>query len=90
MANLFLTQTVKESSSVLFVSEAELLQKELINLKAQVFSLQEEAFTYRERIKQLEAFLFRLSELILAGEGLDWEAQDIAQRAMIFLLNGEA
>ncbi|MEM4619589.1 MAG: hypothetical protein QW607_05195 [Desulfurococcaceae archaeon] len=87
MANLYLVQTVKETP-IFSISEAELYQKEIINLRSQLFSLQEEAFSYRERIKQLEAFLFRLSELILAGEGLSVEANKIAQMAMDLLLDG--
>ena len=73
MANPYLYQTLTQKNPDLSLpmreAEVECLRRALFNAKAETFEL-------HQRVKNLESHLYRLAELVLAGE---WqEAQEIA------------
>lgn len=86
MANLYLIQHIKGSGLEEYINMRE---EEVEALRKALFNVQAEAFQYRERIKRLESHLYRIAELVLAGEGNSSEAQDIAQKALTLLFENK-
>ncbi|MEM1672517.1 MAG: hypothetical protein QXX12_00455 [Nanopusillaceae archaeon] len=63
----------------------EMREAEVEALRRALCRLQTETWEYRVRNKCLEAHLYRLAQLVLAGEGTSEEAQEIAQKAWALL-----
>lgn len=64
-------------------------EEEVAVLRRHLFLARAEVFQMHQRIKTLEAHLFRLAELVLAGEGTSEEAMEIASRSLALLTSSE-
>ena len=63
----------------------EMREAEVEALRRALFKLQSEAWEYKVKNKCLEAHLYKLSQMVLSGEGSSEEAQEIAQKAWALL-----